>query len=118
MKGSILEDTKRYCNLPPKEETPFDPDIVIHINTTFALLNRAAGIGPEKGYRIEDSKNTWEEFTDDTIILGMVKDYILVSARLTFDPPANATIIESMRKTIDKLEFHLGVKAEEVTADE
>ena len=118
MNGSILTDVKLFCNLPA-EYTPFDPGVIIHINTTFALLNRAAGIGPVEGYRITDEKNKWGEFTDDIVTLGMVKDYIRLSAKVIFDPPASATILEAYNKTIEKLEFHLGVKAdEEVTADE
>lgn len=118
MNGSILTDVKLFCNLP-KEYTPFDEGIIIHINTTFALLNRASGIGPVNGYRIKDASNKWSEFTDDIVTLGLVKDYVSLTAKVIFDPPASSTILEAYNKTIDKLEFHLGVKAdEEVTADE
>lgn len=118
MKSSILKDVKLFCNLPD-EYTPFDDGIIIHINTTFALLNRSSGIGPVNGFRIEDNKATWAEFTEDIVTLGLVKDYVRLTAKVMFDPPASSTILESMNKMIDKLEFHLGVKAdEEVTADE
>lgn len=118
MNGSILTDVKLFCNLP-EEYTPFDSGVIVHINTTFALLNRSAGIGPKDGFRITDANNKWGEFTDDIVTLGLVKDYVRLSAKVIFDPPASSTILEAYNKTIEKLEFHLGVKAdEEVDTDE
>ena len=39
----------------------------------------------------------------------MVQEYVRVSVQLSFDPPANQSMINILEKTISKLEFRIGV---------
>lgn len=107
--GSILYSVKKMLGIAP-DYTPFDPDIVMHINSTFAVLNQL-GVGPETPYTIEGGEETWEDFivqenTED------VKSYMFLKVKMFFDPPTTATMYESYQKMISELEWRLTIAAD------
>jgi len=104
--NSILTSIKKLCNLG-EEYTPFDQDIIIHINTAFSVLNQL-GAGPEGGYRIKDASNEWSEFIpEDCMLLEMVKDFIYIKCRLIFDPPASSSIAQVLKDEMKELESRI-----------
>lgn len=110
MEESILTSIKKLLNLS-EEYTPFDTDIIMHINTVFNILNQL-GIGPE-GFRIEDDIATWSSFLkDDVSELESVKTYIYLKVKLMFDPPLNSSILESIKQLIAELEWRINVYVE------
>lgn len=110
MEESILTSIKKLLNLS-EEYTPFDTDIIMHINTVFNILNQL-GIGPE-GFRIEDDIATWSSFLkDDVSELESVKTYIYLKVKLMFDPPLNSSILESTKQLIAELEWRINVYVE------
>lgn len=113
---SILTSIKKLLGIEEEFEQ-FDPDIIMHINTVFRLLKRM-GVGPSKGFRIEDSESTWSEFLDDDIedSLDDVKTYIYLKVKMIFDPPTNSAHMEAMKETIKELEWTLNFEAD-VMAD-
>ena len=110
MEESILISIKKLLGLT-KEYTNFDTDIIIHINTAFMNLNQL-GVGPSKCFRIEDDKNTWDEFLEDSEKFDAVKTYIYLKVKLVFDPPLNSAILEANKQTLTELEWRLNVQAE------
>lgn len=110
LENSILTDIKKMLG-PSYDEDSFDTDITIHINSCFTTL-RQLGVGPENGYRIKDDKNVWSEFVKDDEMLDSVKTYIYLKVKMVFDPPLNATLIESFEKQITELEWRLNVSVE------
>ena len=70
---SILTSIKKLLG-PNEDYTHFDPDIIMHINTAFFVLNQL-GVGPEDPFVIEDASATWDDFMTkgDT---EMVKTYV------------------------------------------
>ena len=108
--NSILTSIKKLLGIT-KEYTNFDSDIMMHINSVFMILNQL-GVGPAEGFRIEDSKATWDDFIDEESNLDAVKSYIHLKVKLLFDPPINSSVMESMKQTINELEWRINVKAE------
>lgn len=104
---SILTSIKKLLGIEEDYEQ-FDPDIIIHINTVFAILKRM-GVGPDKGFSIEDSKATWNDFMGDDpdSILEAVKTYIYLKVKLIFDPPSGSSVLEAIKENIRELEWSL-----------
>lgn len=111
MTESILTSIKKLLHMG-EDYTAFDADVIIHINTVFMTLHQL-GVGPEEGFRIEDKYSTWDEFIEDEDNLDAVKTYIYLNVKLVFDPPLNASVMESMKQLIDKYEWRLTVQAEQ-----
>lgn len=104
---SILTSVKKRLGIVP-EYTVFDPDIIMDINTVFGIL-RQMGVGPEDGFRIESDKEEWYDFTTDAAELEIVKTYMYLRVRKTFDPPTGS-VLESLNESIKELEWRLFVE--------
>lgn len=107
-KDSILISIKKLLGIS-KDCTDFDTDIIIHINTTFMILNQL-GVG-EEGFQIEDNSSTWDEFVN-LEQLSAVKSYVHLKVKLLFDPPTNSFLVDAINESIRELEWRLNVKAE------
>ena len=110
MAQSILNSTKKILGLT-EDDTSFDLDILLHINSVLAILTQV-GIGPEEGFTIEDSTPTWEAFVGTDKQLSLVKTYVYLKVRLVFDPPTTSFAIESFNEQVRELEWRLNVHRE------
>lgn len=103
---SILNTIKQMLG-PNEDVTAFDTDIIFLINSTFSELDQI-GVGPEGGFSIEDSSTIWDEFIpNEDKRFAMVKEYIYLSVKLGFDPPTNSSVLTSMERRKDRLEWRL-----------
>ena len=107
---SILTSIKKMLGLPEEYEH-FDPDLIMHINSVFMILNQL-GVGPSECFRIEDSSTTWNDFMGDNTNYEPVKSYMHLKVKLLFDPSASSAVTESMNKLISEFEWRLNVAAE------
>lgn len=109
---SILNSIKELLGIPSEHEA-FDHQLVIHINTVFAILKQI-GIG-NSNFVITGADETWELFLEDhpTLNLEDVKSYMYLKVRMMFDPPASGTASGSFEKLISELEWRLCVEAEQ-----
>lgn len=107
---SILTSIKKMLG-PGVTDTYFDPDIIMHINSTFLVLKQL-GVGPVEGFYIEDSSATWDEFIEDPVECSGVKTYMYAKAKLVFDPPSNASHIKCLESTVSEFEWRLKHEAE------
>lgn len=107
---NILSSIKKLLGIPT-EETAFDSDIIMHINSVFMILNQL-GIGPTNGFTISDDYALWSDFIPEGQNLELVKSYMYMKVRLLFDPPTNSSVLASMEKTINEFEWRLNVQAE------
>lgn len=112
MADSILESTKKILGLAA-EYTPFDPDIITHINATFSVLSQL-GVGPEDGFFITDDEPTWDQFIAPSAQLNLVRSYMFLKVRMLFDPPQTSYLIEAMNKQIAEFEWRLNSFREDV----
>ena len=85
----------------------FDQDLILHINTVFSKLQQM-GVGPEKGFSIEDGSSEWSEFTDDDTMLNMVKSYMLLQVKLMFDiSTASSYLVDTMKQQCAEFEWRM-----------
>lgn len=108
--GSILNTIKKLLNIDSSENS-FDTDIIIQINSSFTIL-RQLGIGPKEGFRITGSNEKWTGFVDNDEMLDAVKTFVYLKVKLAFDPPLNASLLESFERQVKELEWRLNVSVE------
>lgn len=108
---SILLSIKKVLNLGA-DNTDFDPDLLIHINSVFSILQQL-GIGPETGFYIDDATATWTEYLgDDSAHLNLVKSYMAAKVRILFDPPVSSAVMDSLNRICSEFEWRSNVAAE------
>lgn len=118
MAGTILTDVKQMLGLT-EDYTPFDRELVMHINSVLMILNQL-GVGtPNFRITLADptasgtmmSQETWNQFLGASYLGNMeaVKSYVFTKVKLLFDPPASGTLMESYKKLADEFEFRLNV---------
>lgn len=122
--NSILQTTKKALGLEA-DYTPFDPELIMHINSVLADLNQL-GIGPTKGFMIEDASTTWDAFLIPTVPpvdppvtasdprFNAVKSYVFLRVRMIFDPPNVGYVLTAMEKLIEKAEWRIMAMREDI----
>lgn len=122
---SILTSVKKVLGIPSYYDH-FDRDILLHLNTVMSILNQL-GVGPEKGFIVEDDSTTWSDLFDgdiDTNKMMYVKSYVCLRVRLLFDPPTSSGAIDAMERQMRELEWRITVtrdprdNSEEGTVDD
>lgn len=106
---SILKSIKKLLGISD-DETNFDSDIIMHINSAFATLNQL-GVGPSKCFEIIDDTALWSNFIEDEPSFNNVKTYVYLKVRLVFDPPMSSSVLSAMERQISELEWRLNVNA-------
>lgn len=101
---SILKTIRRMIG-PDEDYEYFDTDLIIHINAAFSRLCQL-GVGPERPFHITGNQETWCEFIEAGH-LEEVKQYIYLSVKQIFDPPASSTVLNAYKEQLDKLEWLL-----------
>lgn len=105
---SILNSVKAFVGVSA-EETHFDPELIIHINSVFSNL-RQMGVGPEQTFSIDDENAIWDDFTDDDDF-NDVKTYVQLKVKMIFDPPTISSVIDAYERQIKESEWRLTVSA-------
>lgn len=115
---SILNSVKKLCGIDPSIDV-FDSDIIINVNSAIGTLTQL-GVGPKKGFFIEDESATYTDFLGDKVTqINLVKQYLYVKVRLAFDTSSmSGGMLNEMRKQMEELEWRLNVQAENVDSDE
>jgi hypothetical protein len=112
MPDSILNTTKKALGLEA-DYTPFDSEIIMHINSVFGTLNQL-GIGPIEGYAITDASNTWDEVIATDLRLNGVMSYMYFRVKMLFDPPSTGYVMTAMEKMILEMEWRLNTAREDI----
>ena len=112
---SILTSIKKLLGIGD-DDTSFDDDIIMDINTEFMALSQL-GVGPFEGFSITDKTTTWSDYLgSDAVNLQGIKTYIYMKVRLVFDPPSSSFVLEAMQRQIDELTWRINIQAEGGTA--
>lgn len=107
---SILDAVKKVLGLN-FDDTSFDLDVVMHINSAFVALQQL-GVGPDLGFSITDNTTVWSSYSTELRLIGLVKTYILNRVRLVFDPPATSFAQEALQKILAEDEWRVTLQAE------
>ena len=100
---SIRPDVDVY-----EQDDGFDEMLIKEINAAFGVLYQL-GIGPESGFKISGSEETWSQFTSNEIRLEMVKDYVAKKVKMAFDPPQSSILKEAIESRIAEYEWRLSI---------
>lgn len=105
---SILTSVKKLLGIT-EEYTPFDQDIIMHINSVFLTLYEL-GVGPANGFSIEDDSAEWRDYIpNDDVLLGAVKSYMYLKVRMLFDPSLTTSVTELMKEQAREFEWRMNV---------
>jgi hypothetical protein len=116
MNDSILTSIKSMLGIA-EEDTSFDVDIIININSVLMDLN-TLGVGPSAGFFIIDKTITWDDFIGGVNIrLDAVKTYIYMKVKMVFDPPSTAAKISAMERQVTEYGWKLTNQSEEVLCE-
>ena len=107
---SVLTSIKKLLGIAEEYEH-FDADLIMHINSVFSILTQL-GVGPSKGFMIEDKSATWKDFISDESKYMLVKSYMHLKVKLLFDPPLSSAVLECYKTQISEYEWRLNVAAE------
>lgn len=113
VKDSILYSVKKQLGgMDPKEESPFDDDIIMQINGVFGILQQL-GVGPEDGFSISDETAVWSDFIGDDKVLNMVKPYMYARVKLGFDISSTpSSVVTVLQNLISEYEFRMNVRVD------
>lgn len=106
---SILTYIKQLLGID-ENDTHFDPDVIMHINSTFSTLNDL-GVGPEETFSISDKNAVWDDFIEEAPDFNDVKTYIYLKVKLIFDPPSSSSVLDAYKREADAIEWRLTVRA-------
>lgn len=112
---SVLTSIKKLLGIAEEYEH-FDADLIMHINSVFSILTQL-GVGPSKGFMIEDKSATWKDFISDESKYMLVKSYMHLKVKLLFDPPLSSAVLECYKTQISEYEWRLNVAAENDDTD-
>ena len=104
----VLQTVKTMLGLP-EEQTVFDAEILLHINSAMSVVNQL-GVGPEAGITV-DQYTLWIEIFDDPRQNHLVS-YVYYKVSLVFDPPGTSYAIQSFEKMAKEAEWRLNVQVE------
>lgn len=108
---SILTSIKKLLGIP-EGHTEFDPDVIMAINSVFTTLAQL-GVGPSKGFFIEDDSAEWTDFIPDLSNYHSIKTYMFYKVKLIFDPNSvGSSTLASYERQIAEFEWRLNVTAE------
>lgn len=108
---SILLSVKHLIGGLDEDNTYFDMDLKIFINSTFMVLAQV-GVGPDEPFKITGPETLWSEF--ECFDLESVKEYMYLKVKLAFDPPQNGSVMQAYNDRAAELEWRLGIFSEEL----
>ena len=104
---SILASTKAALGVS-EEQTAFDAEILMAINTAISTLNQV-GVGPDEGLYVLSADEEWEAFIGTDPRLSMAKSYVHMQAKMLYDPPEVGFVLTSMQRMLDQFIWRLMV---------
>lgn len=111
---SILKSIRDAIGLP-EEDSSFDVDLLMHINTYLGTLTQV-GTG-DPSVIVSDDSTTWEQFLlpemNTPSIFQAAKTYVLINTKMAFDPPT-PTSQQYMKQASDEILWRLTIAENEV----
>lgn len=103
---SILTTVKQMV-LGNAEDTDFDTDLIISINTVLMVVMQE-WYGMDHAFTIEDDTATWEDLLGENVTdYDGVKTLVVLKVRMLFDPPTNSAVLQAMQEQIKDLEWRM-----------
>lgn len=103
MEQSILDTLKDMLEV---SNDAFDSELTVYINAAFSELHQL-GAGPANGYMITGKEETWDDFTSIQSLASLCKLYIYLKLRLLWDVPSSTTVVNSLEKQLNEVEWRI-----------
>lgn len=110
MEDSILLTIKEMLGLS-KTYPAFNTDVIRNINGSLFRLMQL-GVGPRTGFRITGESETWKDFIGDRDDLEGVINYVYIKARIVFDPPTSAAVLQALKEEMKEYEYCINTQVE------
>lgn len=94
-----------------EEQTEYDEDILMHINTTLGMLSQL-GVDVPDDFVVSSENQQWNEITTDSKMIRLLKEYMYLKIRIIFDPPTGS-VLDAVEKVISELEWRISILAED-----
>lgn len=109
---NILKSMKKMLGLD-NEDTSFDIDIIIDINS---VLNILVQLGVEPFYRVylHTGEEKWSDYIDDDNLYRMIETYTYLRVKDYFDPPTSGVLAEAIERRYRELEWRIREMAGEI----
>lgn len=107
MEESILKSIKKLLGIGA-DYTVFDQDIMMHINSVFAIMHQI-GASPPDGFVITGDTETWSDFLSDRKHLDLVRSYMYTQVKTLFDPPTTSFALDSLNRLGKEYEWRLSI---------
>lgn len=102
---SILLSVKKVLGLS-YDDTSFDEDIIMHINSAFFTLKQLNVI--QTPFNITNHTATWSScFGNNETKISLAKSYIVLYVKYIFDPSTNGTLHNAMKSELTEMEQRL-----------
>lgn len=108
--SKILDDVKTTLDFASEEDTGFDSRLLLEIDGALGTLSQLTNVHPE----VEVTKETqWEELlhSSDKHLLRLVKQFIYISVRIVFDPPAGS-VLTTLTTSLNNLSNRIIIQKE------
>lgn len=96
---SILTSVKAILGLE-EDYTPFDNELIIHINSFFEVLHQL-GAG-RSGFEIRDKTATWADFIGDGKWVPCIKTWMALRVRQVWDSVESNSLMSMLDEKIDE----------------
>lgn len=106
--SSILLSIKKALGAAP-DYTPFDVDIIMHINTQLANLYQL-GMDAARGVVVNGPDQLWTDLIPaGDSRLQFVRTYIYAKVKMIFDPPTSTAQMQALKDAANEAEFRISV---------
>lgn len=107
MQDSILESIASQLGYDSTDDMDIIliNDLIIHINMAFNNLYQL-GVGPDSGFEITGTNETWSNFTNNDTLLNRIKVYVYLKVRVTWDTPTGA-VLNAIKEEIKEQEWRI-----------
>lgn len=104
--SSILLSIKKSIVGPP-EYTPFDADLIMHINSQIANLYQL-GLDSAKSVVVDGADQLWTDLIPaGDSRLQFVRTYVYAKVKMIFDPPTSTAQMQALKDAAAEAEFRI-----------
>lgn len=108
IQSSILLSIKKAIGASP-DYTPFDVDIIMHINSQLANLYQI-GLNAAKSVVVDGPDQLWTDLIPaGDSRLQFVKTYVYAKVKMIFDPPTSTAQMQALKDAAAESEFRISV---------
>ncbi len=108
IESSILLSIKKAIGAAP-EYTPFDADLIMHINAYLANLYQL-GLDAAKKLVVDGPDQLWSDLIPvEDSRLQFVKTYVYAKVKMIFDPPTSTAQMQALKDAAAESEFRISV---------